>query len=334
MKITFSKFFVAYAIVGFFTTISLNAQTNAPIAPLTAGESIALPGTSGGFDFIRVDTAGNRLLLGHEGNKSFDVFDLKSRKLLKIVPTGVSQDGAANPKLNEYYVSGNDPGRMVIVDAKTLAVSGEVPLPAASDIIGFDPKSGLVHVCNDTAAQQWLIDPVAKQIVATISFDGKGVEDMAFDLKNKKLYQAVKGTNTIAVIDLADNKVLAAWPLTPDKGPHGIAFAPEIDSLLVACAGKLVLFDCATGKITATAPTATRVDEMAYDPGLHMAYCASRQGKISVIAVAADKLTPFGDVPDATGTGDIAVDPKTHIVWNAYQKDGQCFVQSFAPAKK
>jgi hypothetical protein len=39
-------------------------------------------------------------------------------------------------------------------------------------------------------------------------------------------------------------------------------------------------------------------------------------------------------VPDATGTGDIAVDPATHIVWNAYQKDGQCFVQSFAPAIK
>lgn len=334
MKMNSSNFFAAAIAAGFFTAVSLNAQTNAPIGPLTAGESIPLPGTTGGFDFIRVDSAGNRLLLGHEGNKSFDVFDLSSKKLLKAVPAGTSQDGAANPKRGEYYVSGNDPGRMVIVDAKTLAVTGEVALPAASDIMGFDPDSGLVHVCNDTAAEQWLIDPAAKKIVTTISFDGKGVEDMAFDLKNKRGYQAVKGTDTIAVIDLVDNKVLAAWPLAPDKGAHGIAFVPKTDSLLVACAGKLVLFDCAAGKIVATAPIATRVDEMTYDPGLHMAYCASRQGKISVVAVAADKLTPLGDVPDATGTGDIAVDPKTHIVWDAYKKDGQCFVQSFTPTEK
>jgi hypothetical protein len=314
--------------------LSLNAQTNAPTAPLTAGEPVPLPGTSGRFDFIRIDTAGNRLLLGHEGNKSFDVFDLGSRALLKAVATGTSQDGATDVKRNSYYVSGNDPGRMVIVDAGNLTVTGEVALPAASDIIGFDPETGLVHVCNDTAAEQWVIDPVAKKIVTTITFDGKGVEDMAFDLKNRRLYQAVKGTNTIAVVDLADNKVLAAWPLAPDKGPHGIALVPETDGLLVACSGKLVLFDCAGGKIVATAEIATGVDEMTYDPGLHMAYCASRQGKISVVAVAADKLTPAGDVPDAARTGDITVDPKTHIVWIAYQKDGQCFVQPFTPAKQ
>jgi DNA-binding beta-propeller fold protein YncE len=273
------------------------------------------------------------LLLGHEGNKSFDVFDLNSQKLLKVVPTGVSQDGAADAKRNSYYVSGNDPGRMVIVDAGTLTVTGEVALPAASDIIGFDPETGLVHVCNDTAAEQWVIDPAAKKIVATIAFDGKGVEDLAFDLKNRRLYQAVKGANTIAVVDLANNKVLAAWPLAPDKGPHGIAFVPETDRLLVACAGKLVLLDCKTGKIVATASIGGRVDEMAYDPGLHMAYCASRQGKISAVTVSADSLTPAGDVPDATGTGDIAVDPKTHNVWIAWQKDGHCFVQSFTPTK-
>lgn len=314
-------------------TGSLIAQTNPPAAPLTPGDPISLGNMTGGFDFIRTDVDGNRLLLGHEGNKTFDVFDLAAKKLLKSVPTGTSQDGAADSKRHAYYVSGNDPGRMVIVDARDLAITGEVPLPAASDIIGFNPDSGLVHVCNDAAAEQWVIDPVAKKIVTTITLEGKGVEDMAFDLKNKRLYQAVKGANTIAAIDLASNKVVATWPLAPDKGPHGIAFVPDANNLLVACANKLVLISCATGKIIATAAIGGRVDEMAYDPGLHMAYCASRQGKISVVSVAADKLTAAGDVPDENGTGDITVDPATHTVWIAYPKDGQCFVQPFAPAK-
>jgi DNA-binding beta-propeller fold protein YncE len=314
--------------------LSLKAQTGAPPAPLAPGTPILLPGTSGGFDFINIDTSADRLLLGHEANKTFDVFDLNSKQLLKAVPTGTSQDGVTDVKRGNYYVSGNDPGRMVIVDAKTLAVTGKVPLPAASDMVGFDPDTGLVHECNDTAAEQWLIDPVAKKIVATIKFDGRGLEDMAFDLKNHRLYQAVKGSNTIGVVDLADNKVVAAWPLAPGTGPHGIALVPEADGLLAACAGKLVLVNRSSGKVVATAVIGPRVDEMAYDPGLHRAYCASRQGKISVVSVAADKLTPLGDVPDEPGTGDIVLDPKTHIVWVAFRKGEECFVQPFTPGKQ
>jgi hypothetical protein len=326
------KIFFGCALVFGVANFSLPAQSTVP-APLIGGEAIALPGTTGGFDFIRYDGVNNRLLLGHEGNKSFDVFDLSSKQLLKVVPTSTSQDGVTDAKGENYFVSGNDPARMVIVDAKTLAITGEVPLPAASDIIGFDSERGLVHVCNDTAGEQWVVDPQAKKIEATIKFPAKGMEDMAYDLKNKKLYQAVKGASVIAVVSLTNNQILANWPLAPGKGPHGVALVPDQNGLLVACAGKLLLVDCTSGKVLATAPIASRVDEMAYDPELHRAYCSSRQGKISVVAVADGKLTALGDVPDEDGTGDIAVDTKTHTVWVAIAKGDQCFVQPFTPAK-
>lgn len=313
------------------------APAAAPAAaalPLTAGEPIPLPGTTGGFDFIRMDTAGNRLLLGHEANKTLDVFDLGAKKLLKAVPTGTAQDAAVDVKRGNYYVSGNDPGRTVIVNAKTLEVSGEVPMPTNTDLIAFNPQTGLVYECNDTAGEVWVVDPDAKKITTTIKFNGSGVEDLVFNKDYSKLYQAVKGKNTVAVVDPAGNQVLEAWPCAPDKGVHGVALVPEYNSLLVACAGKLVMFDLATGKVSATAPTAARVDEMAYDPGLHQAYTAGRGGKISVISVAPGKLTALADVPDETGTGDITVDPATHTVWIATHKGDQCFVQPFTPAGK
>ena len=302
-------------------------------APLAPGNPILLPGTHDGFDFIRLDTTANRLLMGHEGNKSFDVFDLGTRKLLKVVPTSTAQDAVADPKRNCYYVSGNDPARMVIVDSAKLVVSGEVPVPANTDLIGFNPQTGLVYECNDTAGEVWVIDPAAKKIVTTIKLDGQGVEDLALDPEYKHLYQAVKGKDTVAVIDPASNKVLEAWPCAPDKGVHGIAVVPENNGLLVACAGKLVLFDRSTGKVTARANTGGRVDEIAYDPGLHRAYCAARQGSISVLAVGAGHLTGLGDVPDEPGTGDIVVEPRTHVVWIAYRKGDQCFAQPFTPSK-
>jgi len=120
-------------------------------------------------------------------------------------------------------------------------------------------------------------------------------------------------------------------PANPDSFLHAVA--PFRDGLLVACAGKLVLLDRSTGKVTATIPTGARVDEMTYDPGPHVAYCASRTGNISVVSVGAGKLSGLGEVPDETGTGDITVDPKTHTVWIAYKKGGECFVQPFTPAK-
>jgi DNA-binding beta-propeller fold protein YncE len=305
----------------------------AQAAPLTAGDPIPLPGTTDGYDFIRLDSHANRLLLGHEGNKSFDVFDIATKKLLKVVPTSTSQDATTDVKRGSYYVAGNDPARLVIVDSTKLEITGEVPVPTNVDLISFNPATGLVYLCNDTAGEIWVIDPVAKKIVTTIKLDGSGVEDLAFDPEYKHLYQAVKGKNTIAVIDPASNKVLETWPCAPDKGVHGIAVVPEANGLLVACAGKLVLFDRTTGKITATAVTGGRVDEMAYDPGLHIAYCASRQGKISCVAVEAGKLTALGDVADENGTGDITVDPKTHTVWIAFKKGSDCFAQAFTPGK-
>ena len=312
-------------------TLALVSQASA--GPLTPGEPIPLPGTHDGFDFIRFDANANRLLLGHEGNKSFDVFDVATKKLLKVVPTSTSQDATVDTKRGCYYVSGNDPSRMVIVDSSKLEITGEVPTPANTDLIAFNPQTGLVYECNDTAGEVWVIDPAAKKIVTTIKVDGSGVEDLAFDPEYKHLYQAVKGKNTIAVIDPASNKVTDAWPLAPDKGAHGIAVVPDSNGLLVACASKLVLLNRSTGKVIATVPTGARVDEMTYDPGLHIAYCASRQGNISVVSVEADKLKSLGDVSDESGTGDITVDPKTHTVWIACKKGDECFVQPFTPAK-
>jgi DNA-binding beta-propeller fold protein YncE len=305
-------------------------------APVTAGAPIAITGTKGKFDFMRIDTGMNRLLLAHEENKSFDVFDLKNKKLVKVVATGTSQDAAVDVKREKYYVAGNDPARLVIVDRKTLAVDGELPMPKDVDLIAYDPANGLVYLCNDTAAQIWVIDPAAKKVVTTIDMQGGGAEDLVFEPGYKYLYQAIKkGSDGIVRIDTATNKVVDAWPLAPETGPHGIALVPESKGLLVACEGKLVLMDRTNGKILDKCDIAKRVDEVAYDPGNHLAYCAGKFGKLSVVKVEGDKLNFLGDASDEQDATSVVVDPKTHTAWVGYAKGkgGQTFVQPFTPAQ-
>ena len=43
--------------------------------------------------------------------------------------------------------------------------------------------------------------------------------------------------------------------------------------------------------------------------------------------------TGLGDVADASGCHSIVVHPKTHVVWIAYAKGEESFVQPFTPGK-
>lgn len=199
-------------------------------------------------------------------NKSLDVFDLNSMKLLKRVPTGTTQEVVVDSGHVDYYISGNNPGRTVIVNSKTLTATGQVPLSAATDMIVYKPLTGQIHECNDTAAEEWVIDLSANCVVATIRLKGRGVEDPALGPGHQQLFQALKGPNTIVVIDPADNKILHQHPLALDRGPHGIAIVPKSDGLFVACNGSLVLRNRSTGTILDRATIAPRLDEMTSDP--------------------------------------------------------------------
>ena len=301
-------------------------------ASLTAGDPILLENTKGNFDFIRMDNARHRLLLAHTGNKTLDVFDVDAKRLLKSVPTGAAQDAAVDGKRGWYYAAVSAPPRLAIVDAEKLEMIGEVPLAAAADLMAFNPENGLAYVCNDTAPELWVIDPQAKKILTTITFMGKGMEDLVFDPSYKRLYQVEKTGDGLFVVDPANHKIVENWSTAPAGGPHGVALVPEADLLFAAGAnGKLALINRSTGKLVASADIAPRVDEMAYDPQLHQAYCASSGGQITVVALDGEKLTVVGTLPG--GGKSVVVDPKTHTVWNAYSKGGQSFVQPFTPSK-
>jgi sugar lactone lactonase YvrE len=301
-------------------------------AGLAPGEPLLLEGTQGKFDFLRVDAARHRLLLAHTGNKSLDVFDLDSKKLLKSISTGAAQDSSVDETNGRYYVSVSAPPRMAIIDSKKLEMIGEVPIPQAADLLMFNPANGRVYVCNDETPEIWVIDPKSKRIVYTIKCPGTGsvMEDLAFDENYQKLFQVIKGGNMLVVIDPEKNSVSEPWITAPATNPHGMALIPDTDRLLVAGgAGKLALMSRSSGKVLASADIAPKVDQMAYDAQLHTAYCASGLGKISIVSIDGDQMTAVGEVPSEPGCHSIVLDPKTRTLWIAYGKGDQAFAQPF-----
>jgi len=297
---------------------------------LTPGNPVELTGTQGKFDFIKIDSANNRLLACHTGNGSLDVIDVRTSKLIKSIPTGNAQGVAIDSENNRYFVSVSKPTKMVIVNSTKLDVIGEVALPGPADLVAYHLETNRVFVCNDDKPEMWVIDPMEKRIVSTINFPGGGMEDLGFDSQDTFLFQCLKDSSELAKLDLKTEKVVAKWSTSPVDKPHGMAMVPGTDQvLIVGGTGKLGLFDLSTGQIVGTADVSPKVDEIAYDPTLHRVYCASGLGTISVVGLDHQRLAALPSLTSSLGAHSIAVDSQTHTVWIAFAKKDKAYVQAF-----
>jgi DNA-binding beta-propeller fold protein YncE len=314
--------------------LGLAASASEAADLLIPGEPVVIPGAHGKFDFLTIDVPHRRLLAAHTGNASLDVFDLDQHTLLKSIPTGAAQSSAVDTKRNLYYACASKPPQVVMIDADKLEEVGKAPLSGPADISAFDVNSGQLYVDHDDGKDVWVVDPGEKRVASTVQLPDEAPEDLGFDSTFQRLFQALKTSSVIAVIDVAKNKVVASWPTAPAKGPHGMAMAPAEDAFLVAGGnGKLVLMSEKDGHVIASVDIPARVDQIAYDADLHRVYCASGTGKIGVIGLESGVLTALGEVPSSEGCHSIAVDPKTHTVWIAYAKGDASFVRPYAVAK-
>ena len=297
---------------------------------LSPANPVEVTGTKGKFDFIKIDSANNRLLACHTGNSSLDVIDVITSKLIKSIPIGNAQGVAIDSENNRYFVSVSKPTKMVIINSTKLGVIGEVALPGRPDLVAYHFKSNRVFVCNDDKPEMWVIDPMEERIVSTIDFPGGGLEDLGFDSQETFLFQCLKDSSELAKLDLKTGKIVGIWSTSPVGRPHGMAMVSRTDQvLIVGGTGKVGLFDLSTGQILGSADVSNRVDEIAYDPTLHRVYCASGLGTISVVSVDHKRLARLSSLTSFLGAHSIAVDSQTHTVWIAFAKNDKAYVQAF-----
>jgi DNA-binding beta-propeller fold protein YncE len=326
---------VALSRIGFCALLlGLHSASSQAADLLLPGDPVTLTGTHGKFDFLSVDATRHRLLAAHPGNASLDVIDLEKHQLLKSVATGVAQSSTVDEKANRYYVSVSKPPQMVVLDAGKLEEVGKIPLGGPADISAFNAETGQNYVCHDDAKELWVVDPQKQKVSGNVTLPGDSPEDLGFDPKFQRLFQALKTSSVIAVIDVTENKVVASWPTAPAQAPHGMAMMPKDEAFLVAGGnGKLVMMSQKDGHVLASTDIPQRVDQIAYDAELHRAYCASGTGKISVVEVENGTLKTLGEVASSEGCHSIAVDPNTHTVWIAYAKGDASYVRPFSTTK-
>jgi DNA-binding beta-propeller fold protein YncE len=295
---------------------------------LKADVTVTIPGGKGGFDWMQVDGHMNRLFATHKGTKTVAVIDLTTDKPLPSLEVGTAQGIAIDRKDNKIFFGDDEEHKVVIVDYKTLAKTGEIAVTGPVDDVEYDGTNGMIYADHDDGTDVWVIDAKTEKIVATVTIP-EAPEYLQYDKPTDRLYQNIKSNNTIQVIDPAKNTVESVWNTAPATGPHGLAIDHKTGRVFSAGNnGKLVVFDIKTGKMITSTDIAKGVDQIAFDRGNKRIYC-SCHGAISVLEETDEGVKSLGDVPAPAGAHTLTVDVKTHAVWTSYSDANGSYVKKF-----
>jgi len=268
-----------------------------------------IAGPDGGWDYVRVDGAHNRVLVAH--GTAVTAFDLATRAVTPSLAAGVRLHDVMPVKGGaEVVVTNGGSGQVVFIDAAGATVA-TVQAGKNPDAAAFDPKSGLVLVMNHSGGDITLIDPKTHAAVGTIQVGGD-LEAAAADGAGHAFVN-IEDKNEIAAIDLAARKVTAHYTLTGCDGPTGLAYDAADQLLIAACDGATDVVDAKTGKVVQTLATGKGADGVAFDAKRKLAFVsAGRDGKLAVIAVARGGGSKVVEsVPTAVGARTIALDDRT-----------------------
>jgi DNA-binding beta-propeller fold protein YncE len=267
-----------------------------------------VPGPDGRWDYVRVDTAHNRVLLTHGANVM--AVDLATKAVSSFDQGAILHDAMPVNGGAEVLVTHGGTAQAVFIDAKTNAVVATLDTGKGPDAAAFDAKTGLVLVMDHAGGQITLIDPKAHKVVGTIEVGGD-LEAAATD-GTGRAFVNVENKNEIAVVDLVAKTVVAHWALAGCDGPTGIAYDAADKRLMSACDGATVVVDARSVKVVQTLATGKGADGIAFDPKQRLAFVpAGRAGTLAVIAFTGGKGAIVDTVATQVGARTIALDERT-----------------------
>jgi DNA-binding beta-propeller fold protein YncE len=287
------------------------AQTDGPAYHVV--RQIRLGG-DGRWDYITVDTAGNRLFIARQTRVM--VVDPASGRLLGVIPGIDGAHGVALDYTAGYgFATAGRSGTVTMFDLQTLEVLGTHPAEDDADAILFDPVSKKVFTFNGDAHSASVIDPVSGESVGTIPLGGK--PEFGVSAGEGKVYVNIEDRGEIVEIDAAGRRVLRRWSLGPCTEPTGLAIDRVHHRLFSGCHSKIMaISDAVAGKLIATVPIGAGVDGNAFDPATGLAFSSNGEGTLTV--VREDSPASFhrvATIPTRRGARTMALDPRSHRIF-------------------
>ena len=300
-----------YFLAAMLLTAGLSDAQNKPAYHISS--TFAIEG-SGGYDYMTVDSASEKLYVSH--GSQVNILNKNTGESLGIIKAEKDVHGIALVHvLGKGYISNGSLNKVLVFDLATNKILKYVPTGKFADAIFYDDFSNKVITCNGMSKNMTVIDPTDDTVVATIQLTG-WPETAVSDGKGK-IYVNNSEKAEIDVIDAATFKITHRWPNKPGTGASGLAIDRETMRLFATCENKLmIVMDANNGKVIASFPTGEGADGAGFDNGLKTAYSSNGEGTLTVIKeLSADKFILIGNVATKPGARTIAVDQKTHKVY-------------------
>jgi DNA-binding beta-propeller fold protein YncE len=298
---------------GFVLALGLACAAGAQTPSYHAAGRIPL--TDGGWDYVSVDPATNRLYVAR--TDAVTAVDLGSNEITaKLAAAQRGHQVLPLPGGAELLVTNGTPGTAEFIDAKTGKSLASVKVGKGPDAAIYDAKSGLAIVINHAGGTVALVDPRKHVAVAEIPVGGAALEYAAIDPAGH-LFVNDEDTAEMVEIDLARRKVMTHIRMTGCEGPTGLAYLPESKRMLAACGnGVAALVNPKTAKFDRTLPIGKGADAVIHDARRKLVFVpAGQSGDLTVFADEAKGVRELGKVATQIGARTGAVDEKTGKIY-------------------
>jgi hypothetical protein len=266
-----------------------------------------IAGPDGGWDFLHVAPASNRLFVTR--GTSLMAVDLATGKVTAgLAPGKRLHDPLPLHGGRELLVTHGGSDTAVFVDAATGATLGSVATGANPDAAVLEPRSGLVAVMDHTGGDVTLVDPKARAAVGRAPVGG--ALEVAVADGQGHIYVNVEDRQETAEVDIAARTVTRRFKLRDCEGPTGLAYYAARRWLVAACDGASNVLDAGSGAVVAVLKTGPEADGAAVDEGRGLAFVPGRDGTLSVISLKGPKPELVDVVRTAPGVRTLALDPR------------------------
>lgn len=287
------------------------AQKAPAAAPYHLLNTIAIGG-EGGWDYLNVDPAGERLYVSH--GTQVEVVDLKTRKVIGTIPNTPGVHGIdVVPSANRGYITCGRNNTCVVFNLKTLKpIGAPIPTGLKPDALLYDAFSKRVFLFSNDGGKSTVLDANTGAVVGTAELGGDA-EAPATDGKGH-IFVNIENKSEVIEFNAKTLAVIKRHSVAPGEEPTGLAYDPKTNRLFSGCANeKMVVTDSKTGKQIAVLPTAKGTDGATFDASTNNVIVSNGSGTFTVIHEdTPNKYTVVANVPTASGARTIAIDPKSH----------------------
>ena len=285
--------------------LTVEAQEKLPLKLIA---TTPMPGFTGDFDHFGLDLKGNRLFLAAEGQKTVEVFDLRSGKRIhSIAGLGHPLTMAYLSESDRLMVTNGDTDDLALVDCKKYKIINTLKLGKGVDHSVYNPVNKYFYVENGGGADAKMhalsiIDTRSFKIVGEVpGLSGDSNEGMVIDRGGKKLYVNLTGSDEVGVIDLDTRQIIAKWPLPDAHVAHAIALDEPNHRLFTATRKppQFIVFNTDTGKVVTSLPCVGVNSDMSIDAARKLIYITGSDTASLFEQRDADHYEHIAEVPTA-----------------------------------